>query len=76
MNCLDCLAERAQAVPAVAVCLDCGAGVCLEHAVLVARRVDARGLLGRRIPLSRGGRVVRCEVCQRAHDAVVAAPVT
>lgn len=76
MNCLDCLAERAQAVPAVAVCSDCGAGVCLDHAVLVARRVDARGLLGRRIPLPRGGRVVRCAVCQGAHDAVVSAPVT
>lgn len=76
MNCLDCLAERAQAVPAVAVCSDCGAGVCLEHAVLVTHPVEARGLLGRHIPLPRTGRVVRCEVCQSVHDAVAEAPVT
>ncbi|MGN6246005.1 MAG: DUF2180 family protein [Motilibacteraceae bacterium] len=76
MNCLDCLAERAQAVPAVAVCSDCGAGVCLEHAVLVARRVEAKGHLGRQIPLPRAGRLVRCGVCQGAHDAIAAAPST
>ena len=74
VNCLDCLADRAHAVPAVGVCSDCGAGVCLEHAVLVARRLEAQGHLGRRIPLPRAGRLLRCGVCQAAHVSVESAP--
>lgn len=76
MNCLDCLVERALVVPAVGICSDCGAGVCLDHAVLVAHRTEARGYLGRRIPLPRPGRLVRCGLCQAVSEDLSAAPTT
>ena len=32
MNCLDCAADHGTDRPAIAVCVHCGAGVCLPHA--------------------------------------------
>ena len=42
MNCFDCALDGA-VTPAVAVCDDCGAGVCIEHAVVRQRRSHPDG---------------------------------
>jgi len=36
VNCLDCATEHHTERPAVAVCVHCGAGVCLPHARITA----------------------------------------
>ena len=40
MNCYDC-ANHHTATPAVAICHDCGAGVCPDHAITTAIRFGA-----------------------------------
>jgi hypothetical protein len=68
MNCYDC-AATGNYRDAVAICVDCGAGICLEHAV------NARHWLTRTLPLLRvervdpARRVLRCGTCHAAHAA-------
>lgn len=68
MNCYDCAATGTYR-DAVAVCIDCGAAICIEHTV------NARHWLTRTLPLLRvdrvdpPARVIRCETCHAAHAA-------
>ena len=48
MNCYDC-ASTGVVTPAIAVCDDCGAGVCIEHAVVRHRRLTRTVALNRQI---------------------------
>lgn len=65
MDCLDCnLAERA--VRAVAVCRDCGAGACLDHAVVRQRWLPRTGAMVGSDPVEPPARLLRCLVCDAA----------
>jgi hypothetical protein len=74
MNCLQC-ATNGRSTSAVAVCADCGAGVCLEHARIVALTAQPVGL----IPAHASGRQIRCTACPNAEAGApahrVAAPL-
>ena len=68
MNCFDC-ALTGHVTPAVAVCDDCGAAVCIEHAVVRQRRLTRTVPLNRTIEIDPPARLVRCNTCTAAHDA-------
>lgn len=68
MNCYDC-ATHDSATPAVAICHDCGAGVCPDHAVATAHHLTRMVPLGRYIPIEPAARVVRCITCAAADTA-------
>lgn len=76
MNCLECttIAQEAPASTvnqAVALCVDCGAGVCLTHAEFAAVVQRPIGVVPR---FAVGARRIRCRVCAAApgtgHDGV------
>ena len=69
MNCLDCAAND-QVTPAVGVCHDCGAGVCADHAVSRDKYLTRTVALNMQIDVEPPARVLRCEVCTTAVDAV------
>ena len=69
MNCYDCSIDGTT-LPAVAVCHDCGAAVCTNHAITTVRRVTRMVPLGRRIPAGPAARTVRCVTCDAAATAV------
>ena len=68
MNCYDC-AVTADHRAAVAVCADCGAGVCLEHAVSNRHWLTRGAPINRAVPVDPPARVIRCGTCQAAHAA-------
>ncbi len=68
MNCYDC-ATRAMTTTAVALCVDCGVALCIEHADVTPRRLTRRGAMNRTIPVEPAARTVRCRLCQAAVDA-------
>jgi len=68
MNCFDCALAGA-ATSAVAFCHDCGAGVCLEHAVARQRHLTRTVPLSRLIEVEPAARLIRCHTCTAAHDA-------
>ena len=61
MNCMDCAAND-QATPAVGVCHDCGAGVCIDHAVSRDRHLTRIMTINRKVKVEPPARVLRCEV--------------
>ena len=69
MNCLDC-AANGQVTPAVGVCHDCGAGVCVDHVVSRDRPLTRLEGIGMKVKVEPPARLVRCEVCATAVDAV------
>jgi hypothetical protein len=69
MNCLDCHDDRQLVVPAVAVCVQCGAGCCREHS---ASRTGPRfrfGALGREDLVQPPARLIMCNICDAAERA-------
>jgi hypothetical protein len=72
MNCLDCLTDPpgpwpfgVGPRPAVAICRDCGAGVCEVHAVIGTEAVT--GATGKReVAADSQGRRIRCRQCDAA----------
>ena len=68
MNCFDC-AEAEWLTPAVAVCHDCGAAVCADHAVSFARHLTRTATINRVIVVEPPARLIRCRVCATANDA-------
>ena len=62
MLCLDCNLVQMQE-PAVGICVDCGAGVCRDHAVVRRRGSEPGSLLERQ--LADAPRTLRCSVCGR-----------
>lgn len=68
MNCYDC-AAHGQDTPAVAICADCGAALCRDHARLTPRWLTRTAAVMREIPVEPPARVIRCGICQAARDA-------
>jgi hypothetical protein len=71
MNCYDCAVVN-HPEPAVAICVDCGAAVCHEHAHLAPRWLTYTVAINRTVRVEPPGRAVRCATCQTAHDAAAA----
>jgi hypothetical protein len=69
MDCFDCAALY-RVTSAVAVCADCGAGMCPEHTRVSPRWLMRIVPIGRRERTGPPARVIRCAVCQAARDAV------
>ena len=72
MSCFDC-AARGEAADAVAVCADCGAAVCYEHAHVTAHWLTETMPINRVVAVEPPARTVRCGICRAAHDANPAA---
>lgn len=68
MNCFDC-AALARPVPAVAVCADCGAAVCADHAHVSPHWLTRTMTINRTVRVGPPARTIRCPVCQAAHAA-------
>ncbi len=71
MNCFDCSAFG-QPADAVAICTDCGAALCHEHAHVTARWLTATMPINRIVAVEPPARTIRCGICQAAHDAAPA----
>ncbi len=65
MNCFDC-AALGELVDAVAVCADCGAALCHDHAHVTARWLTRTMLINRIVLVEPPARTIRCGVCQAA----------
>lgn len=70
MNCYDC-ATAGTTSPAVAICHDCGAGVCLAHAAAVEHHLTRTVAVNRLVDVEPPARLIRCLVCNAAHEAAV-----
>jgi hypothetical protein len=68
MNCLDCAAHGLCAA-AVAICVDCGAGVCWDHSEVEPRWLTRTAVINRVVVVEPPARVVRCGVCSEARGA-------
>ena len=71
MNCFDCAALGDHAA-AVAICADCGAAVCADHAHVTARWLTRTMVINRVVAVEPPARTIRCAVCQAARDAAPA----
>jgi hypothetical protein len=71
MNCFDC-AALGQLSGAVAICADCGAAVCQDHAHVTARWLTRIAVINRVVAVEPPARSIRCGVCQAARDAAPA----
>ena len=69
MNCLDCNNPTTH-VAAVAVCQDCGAGVCADHAVIEPKYLTRLVGLGMPVTVEPPGRIIRCPTCADANNAL------
>ncbi len=69
MNCLDCNSPTTN-VPAVAVCHDCGAGICADHTVIETMHLTRMVALGMPVDVEPPGRIIRCHTCANATSAL------
>ena len=69
MNCLDCAQAAAWDRAAVGICRDCGAAVCLDHAVVRDRRRIRQAVIMYSLPVEPPARVLRCTTCDAAYRA-------
>jgi len=68
MKCFDC-ASLGRSTGAVAVCVDCGGAVCHDHANVSAHWLTRTAVINRTVNVEPPARMIRCGVCQAAHDA-------
>jgi hypothetical protein len=68
MNCYDC-AALGETIAAVAICADCGAGLCPRHAQLTPRWLTRTMVINRVVAIEPPARTIRCGICQAARDA-------
>jgi hypothetical protein len=68
MTCYDC-AARGEVAPAVAICVSCGAALCMAHAVLDVRYLTRTAVINRVETVDTPARVVHCQVCAAAIEA-------
>ena len=68
MNCFDC-AALGRAEDAVAVCSDCGAALCFDHAQATARWLTRMAVINRTVLVEPAARTIRCGMCQAARNA-------
>ncbi len=69
MNCYDC-ATTGTTMAAVAVCHDCGAGVCIDHATTTRHHLTRIAALNRPVPVEPAARIIRCHTGAGATTAV------
>jgi len=69
MNCFDCATEG-RTVAAIAVCHDCGAAVCGNHATIESHHLTRTAAMGVHLPVEPPARLIRCGVCHDARQAV------
>lgn len=68
MNCLDCANTHIDRA-AVGTCVDCGAAICADHAVVRARHLTRTAVINRQVPVEPAARVFRCRICDTARVA-------
>jgi hypothetical protein len=68
MNCYDC-ASLGRHQQAVAVCVDCGAAVCPDHAITAPHWLTRTQPILRIEQVEPPARLIRCATCQRARTA-------
>jgi hypothetical protein len=68
MNCLDCATTHIDRA-AVGTCIDCGAAVCADHAVVRSRHLTRTAVINRQVPVEPAARVFRCRICDAARVA-------
>jgi hypothetical protein len=68
MNCYDC-ATVGNHRDAVAICVDCGACVCIDHAVPVRHWLTRTQTIMRVERVEPPTRLIRCDSCHAAHVA-------
>jgi hypothetical protein len=73
VNCFDC-AALGRASDAVAICADCGAGMCPDHAHVTARWLTRAMAINRTVRAGPPARTIRCGLCQQARDAASEQP--
>jgi hypothetical protein len=71
MNCLEC-ALQDRVTSEAGLCHDCGAGICLDHAVIRDRHLTRIMTIALELRVEPPARIVRCERCSAAVDAVQA----
>jgi hypothetical protein len=72
MNCYDC-AHEGRVGDAVAVCVGCGAAVCLDHSHTTAVWLTRTEPILRVVQVEPSARAVRCGVCTAAYTAATSA---
>ncbi|CAN5830846.1 hypothetical protein BH23ACT4_BH23ACT4_04530 [soil metagenome] len=68
MNCYDCN-QSGTITPAIAVCHDCGGGVCPDHAVESRHTLMVVTATSTRTPVDPPQRRMRCQPCAFAVDS-------
>ncbi|WP_092103689.1 DUF2180 family protein [Brevibacterium sandarakinum] len=71
MNCWEHAAAKHMPVRAVAMCVHCGAGVCLEHATVCEEERTRRNGTGAPSRLMPNGREICCSTCHAAFSEAV-----
>ena len=69
MNCFDCMALLELERPAAGICKGCGAGVCLDHAVVRERTLVRYAVINREEPVEPAARRLVCATCDAAEVA-------
>jgi len=69
MNCYDCATQDRLTRPAVGICHDCGAGVCVDHSHRDVRWLTRTALINRVETIDPPERIIRCGICAAAHEA-------
>ena len=72
MNCYDCVIKNTTQ-PAIAICHDCGAGICTDHANTETKYLTTMVPLGMPVAVEPPGRIIRCNTCANANNAVTSA---
>jgi hypothetical protein len=68
MNCYDCH-QSGLTTPAIAICSDCGAGVCAQHAVQGRHTLTVVHAIRAQTPVDPPQRRIRCRTCAAAIDS-------
>ncbi|WP_263730514.1 DUF2180 family protein [Cellulomonas sp. SG140] len=69
MQCFECMTRGSQFTPAVAVCTTCGAGLCIDHAV-VGHAATWLSTPGNPAPRRLPGRRLLCPECASGSSGV------
>jgi len=70
LNCLDC-STSGQLAPAVGVCHSCGAGVCVDHALILDHYLTRTEPINQVVTIEPPARLIWCGSCSAAHEAAV-----
>lgn len=65
MNCLDC-EQNGVHQTAVALCHNCSAALCLEHAEVLPKHLEMHVPVGKTVELPVRARVILCQTCHAA----------